>query len=162
MIRDPALQEELTAYLDGELTSDDRRRVEERLARDADYRTELQRMQRAWDLLDKLPRASVDDSFMRSTIEMVAIAAADEARTQALQIPRRRRLTIIAGAAAVLLAAGLGFGLGEQFGNRRETQLLKDLPVIENFELYRQAESVDFLRKLDDSNLFDEEASDAK
>src|SRR5690606_6889323 len=116
MIPDPALQEELTAYLDGELTSDDRRRVEERLARDADYRTELQRMQRAWDLLDKLPRATVDDSFMRTTIEMVAIAAADEARTQALEIPRRRRLTILAGVAAVLVAAGLGFGLGERFG----------------------------------------------
>ena len=54
-----SLHEELTSYLDGELDPQQVRRIEERLARDADYRAELQRMQRAWDLLDRLPRASV-------------------------------------------------------------------------------------------------------
>ena len=34
--------------------------------------------------------------------------------------------------------------------------------VIENFERYRYADSLDFLRKLEASKLFDEEASDGK
>lgn len=63
------LQEELTSYLDGELAADQVRKVEDRLARDAAYRAELQRLQRAWDLLDRLPRASLPESFSKSTLE---------------------------------------------------------------------------------------------
>ena len=162
MIRDESLQEELTAYLDGELTSDDRRRVEERLARDPEYRAELQRMQRAWDMLDKLPRATVDDSFARTTIEMVAVAAVDEARTQALVIPRKRRMRAVVGALSVGVAVLFGFMLGVKAWPQKNRQLLEDLPVIENLDQYRQADSIEFLRKLEASKLFDEEETDAK
>jgi anti-sigma factor RsiW len=162
MIRDEILQEELTAYLDGELSSEDRSRVEERLARDPAYRAELQRMQRAWDMLEKLPRATVDDSFARTTIEMVAIAAADEVRTQALEIPRRRRRNSLLGAGAIAAALAFGFILGVKIWPNRNRQLLEDLPVVENFERYRNVESLDFLRQLEASKLFDEEASDGK
>jgi anti-sigma factor RsiW len=162
MIRDEALQEELTAYLDGELASDERRRVEERLARDPEYRSELQRMQRAWDLLEKLPRATVDDSFARTTIEMVAVAAADEARTQAIDIPRRRRRMAIIGTLGITFAAILGFIIGVKAWPNKNRQLLRDLPVIENLDLYRQADSIEFLRKLDASKLFDSDASDGE
>ena len=162
MIRDETIQEELTAYLDGELESEHRRRVEERLARDPAYRTELQRMQRAWDMLDKLPKATVDDGFTRTTMEMVAVAAAEEAKTQALEVPRRRRRQALIGTAAVAGAAVLGFVIGIQAWPNKSRQLLRDLPVIENFERYRHADSLDFLRKLEASKLFDEEASDGK
>jgi anti-sigma factor RsiW len=162
MIRDESLQEELTAYLDGELTSDDRRRVEARLARDPEYRAELQRMQRAWDMLDKLPRATVDDSFARTTIEMVAVAAVDEARTQALVIPRKRRTRAVVGALSVGVAVLFGFMLGVKAWPQKNRQLLEDLPVIENLDQYRQADSIEFLRKLEASKLFDEEETDAK
>jgi anti-sigma factor RsiW len=162
MIRDESLQEELTAYLDGELTSEDRRRVEEKLARDPEYRGELQRMQRAWDMLDKLPRATVDDSFARTTIEMVAVVAVDEARTQALEIPRRRKRRAVFGGLAITSAVILGFMLGVKAGPQKNRQLLEDLPVIENLEQYRQADSIEFLRKLEAAKLFDEEAGDGK
>jgi anti-sigma factor RsiW len=162
MIHDDAIQEELTAYLDGELAAAARGRVEEKLARDPDYRAELQRMQRSWDLLEKLPRATADDSFTRSTIEMVAIAAAEEVKTQALAIPRRRRRRAIVGTLAIVVAAVLGFAIGVKAWPNKNRQLLRDLPVIENFERYRQADSIDFLRKLEASKLFDEEASDGK
>ena len=35
--------------------------------------------------------------------------------------------------------------------------LLRDLPVIENFDLYHQADDVEFLRQLDRAGLFAEE-----
>jgi hypothetical protein len=44
---------------------------------------------------------------------------------------------------------------------RPQEQLLRDLPVIENIELYRNADSVQFIRQLDESGLFDEEGEDA-
>lgn len=160
MISNESLQEELTAYLDGELASEQRRRVEDRLAREPEYRAELQRMQRAWDLLEKLPRATVDDSFARTTIEMVAVAAAEEARTQALAIPRQRRLRALVGTAAIAAATLLGFGVGVRAWPNKNRQLLRDLPVIENFERYRHVESMEFLQMLKDARLFDEEAAD--
>ena len=43
---DVELQEELTAYLDGELDPPQRRQVEERISSDARYRTELARLER--------------------------------------------------------------------------------------------------------------------
>lgn len=162
MIRDETILEELTAYLDGELDSEHRRRVEERLARDPEYRGELQRLQRAWDLLEKLPRSTVDDSFTRTTIEMVAVAAADEARTQALERPRRRRRQALWGGLGIACAACFGFVIGSRAWPNTNQQLLEDLPVIQNFDLYRQADSMEFLRKLAASKLFDEETSDVK
>ncbi len=160
MIRDETLQEELTAYLDGELESEHRCRVEERLARDPEFRVELQRMQRAWDLLDGLPRSTVDHSFTRTTIEMVTLAAVAEARTQSLEIPRRRRRQAILAALAIAGAALSGFAIGVTLWPNKNRQLLQDLPVIENFELYRHAESIDFLRKLEASKLLDTHGDD--
>ncbi len=40
-------------------------------------------------------------------------------------------------------------------------QLVRDLPVIEDIELYRVGESVEYMRQLDQSGLFDEEVEDA-
>jgi anti-sigma factor RsiW len=65
---DSSTREELVAYLDGELDAAARQSVEERLARDAEYRSHLQSLQQAWDLLDELPRSSASESFTRTTV----------------------------------------------------------------------------------------------
>jgi hypothetical protein len=41
--------------------------------------------------------------------------------------------------------------------DRPNRQLAEDLPIIENVELYRVADSIDFLRELDSASLFNEE-----
>ncbi|HEY2893747.1 MAG TPA: zf-HC2 domain-containing protein [Pirellulales bacterium] len=148
------VQEELSAYLDGELDAQSVREVELRLARDAAYRQELQRLERAWDMLDGLPRAAVGDSFTRTTIEMVAVAAADEVKSFQEQLPRRRRSrNAIAGGLAV--AAGVvGFALGLAWWPDPNRQLLDDLKVLQNFEYYYQADDFDFLKQLDRESLF--------
>jgi len=148
------VQEELSAYLDGELDAHSVREVELRLARDAAYRQELQRLERAWDMLDGLPRAAVGDSFTRTTIEMVAVAAADEVKSFQEQLPRQRRArNAIAGGLAI--AAGvIGFALGLLWWPDPNRQLLDDLKVLQNFEYYYQADDIDFLRQLDRESLF--------
>jgi hypothetical protein len=158
MSHDVATQEELTAYLDGELAPETRRLVEERLARDPEFRTQLYRLQHAWDLLDKLPRATVDDSFAKTTMELVAVAAEQEARTQALEIPRRRRRGAFLGVTCVAAAALAGLLFGLRPWSNANWQLLRDLPVLEDFDLYRQADSLEFIRQLQTSKFFDDEA----
>ena len=92
--------EKLVAYLDGELDAESSQQVERRLAEDPGYRHELKQMQRAWDLLDELPRAEVSETFTQTTVEMVALSAEHELKE--CQEPR-----------AAFRSPGLGGGGGE-------------------------------------------------
>jgi anti-sigma factor RsiW len=157
-----AVQEELVAYLDGELDAAARARVEERLATDEAYRLQLVRLEQAWDLLDALPRTDADARFTHSTVEMVALAAQKEVR-EAKQTQRQTNwLGWAATLAMVALAGLLGYRVVNRIASGPNDALVRDLPVIEKVELYRHVDSVDFLRQLDQSGLFaDEEAEDA-
>src|SRR5262245_52919254 len=98
--------EQLVAYLDGELSPDECRHVEERLAGDADYRARLRELDQAWEALDALPSKSAGDDFARTTIEMVTLAAKEEQKQRTIEtttaIRHRRRMVALAGGAAVL------------------------------------------------------------
>jgi anti-sigma factor RsiW len=154
------LYEELSAYLDGELDADGVRRVEERLARDPAFQAELRRLERAWGLLDRLPRASVDEDFTKTTIEMVALAASEEAEVALAQQPRRRRRQRLLGAGAMVLTGLIGFVIGTQLWPDPNRALLEDLPVVQKFELYYQADDIEFLRMLEERDLFVDEDAD--
>ncbi len=67
--------EQLVAYLDGELDPESSRHIEELLASDAQVRRRLQEMERTWDLLDDLDAAPAGNQLAQSTLEMVAVAA---------------------------------------------------------------------------------------
>ena len=154
------VHEELSAYLDGELDPQSVRQVEQRLARDATFRAELQRLERAWDLLDRLPRASVPDSFTKTTIEMVAVDAAKEVQAIEQDLPRRRRRGRIVGSAAMLAAVFVGFAIGHWAWPDPNRQLLEDLKVLQNFEYYYQADDIEFLQMLEREGLFAQEDAD--
>ncbi len=154
--------EQLVAYLDGELDAETSMQVERRLTEDGEYRRELQLLQRAWDMLDDLPRADVNETFTQTTVEMVALSAEEdltEAKGRWRQLDR-----VLWGAAGggLVIAATAGYFASTTFFARPNEQLVRDLPVIENVEQYEVADSVEFLRQLEDSGLFDEEASDER
>lgn len=150
------LRETLVAYLDRELDTESRRRVEEQLAADEQMRDELQRLQRVSDALDALPRAAVDDRFTQTTIEMVALAAEADLLSQTHELPRRRRRQWLWGAAGLLAASLLGF-MGSLFlAPDPNRTLARDLDVIENVDLYTEVGDLDYLRTLEQSGLFDE------
>jgi anti-sigma factor RsiW len=160
--QDDPIREELVAYLDGELDAEASERVDQRLRTDAQYQKKLQELQRAWDLLDELPRAYVSDSFTQSTVEMVALsAAADLQQTQALQKRQKATGAIVVGA-CIVVAAGLGYAIMAQRLDDPNQRLVRDLPVIENVHLYSVAESTDFLRELEKSGLFNEDSSNVQ
>lgn len=66
-----AIDEELTAYLDGELSAEESAALERRLVGDEYLRTRLASLRKSYDLLDELPETPHRKSFTQTTIEMV-------------------------------------------------------------------------------------------
>ena len=62
------IQQDLVAYLDGELDDEGARRVEGLLSSDADAREEMHKLEGTWDLLEELPREEVGQSFTHTTV----------------------------------------------------------------------------------------------
>jgi hypothetical protein len=65
------IDEELTAYLDGELSASNAADLERRLVDDLPLRNRLASLRKAYDLLDDLPETPHNRNFTQSTIEMV-------------------------------------------------------------------------------------------
>jgi anti-sigma factor RsiW len=156
--RNPPVWEELVAYLDGELEPARQLQVEQRLADDAAYRAEMIRLQRSWDLLDQLPRADTDEEFTKSTITMVAL------QTQTGSVAGRptsdRIVRWLKWGGGLAFGAAAGFLLVAIPTIRAHRSQLRDVPVIENLDMYRYADSVEFLRLLDQEGLFSDDDED--
>jgi len=157
-----SLEEQLVAYLDGELDDQSNRRVEELLATDPKARDTLERLEGTWDLLDSLDRAHVDEVFTKSTLEMVAVAASEDVEQEKAEAPRRRRRSWLAVSAGMLGACAAGFLAVWLFRANPNDQLLEELPVLERLDQYRQIDDVEFLELLlaSQEELFPEEGGD--
>ncbi|MGE0610676.1 MAG: anti-sigma factor [Pirellulales bacterium] len=155
----PELLDELSAYLDGELDAERSRAIEEMLARDPAVRAEVQRLERAWQLLEELPCEGVDESFTQSTVAMLAVAAEQDLAQQTQALPTLQRRRWLRAAIGLAAAAALGFACVQLAAPASNQQLLRDLTVIEQLDEYRQAGDIEFLRLLTDAEVFPEEAA---
>lgn len=155
------IDEELVAYLDGELDREASARVDRRLADDPQYRARLAQLQRAWDMLDTLQRTEADDSFTQSTVAMVALKAQEDVKADNSSVRKKRSLAWIGLAACVLAAAALGYSILHNRLSEPNRELVRDLPVIERVDEYRNVESVEFLQQLAREHLFAGEGEDA-
>src|SRR3972149_5979350 len=104
-----SLEEQLVAYLDGELDAQSSRQIEELLASDPEVRLKLQRLERTWELLDELETTPAGEKFTRTTLEMVALAAQEDVQKTLDEAPRRRRRRWLLGGVGLLAAGGGGF-----------------------------------------------------
>jgi len=140
--------DDLVAYLDGELSAEGCRRVERRLANDADYRRRLTELEQAWTALDALPPTVVNDDFARTTIEMVCVAAEHDSKQVSTALAaesRRGKKRWIGGAAAIALVA---FAATWAFAPSRDRKLVADLPVVAQLDVLTDVGDVEFLRGL--------------
>ncbi len=158
--RPQELENQLVAYLDGELDEDARRLIDRRLASEPELREALGRLERTWDLLDGLERSNVDDTFTQSTMEMVTQAATEDADRELDEAPRRRRRRWLIASTSILTAAAAGFLLTVVVRPKPNEELLEDLPVLENLDRYREIDDIDFLRLLAAEDLFPVEDND--
>lgn len=102
------IHEQLSAYLDGELDENQARRVEEAVRGDTRLALELSKLRAARDLLRRLPREEAGEDFTARVLEQA------ERRQLVATTPvhpvdgKRRPLRVLAAAAVLLVAAGVG------------------------------------------------------
>ncbi len=162
-----SLTAKLVAYLDGELPEAAARDVEQSLASDPDVRAEVEKLNRAWELLDLLPRPSASGEFSSRTLATVKavdvptdIASTDEP-VPTVMVQRQNELSstskqLIAWGLGLLLVALLSFFLGRQVQRSAPDPLLDDLPLIENLDLYQEIGDSEFLRGFHHKGPFDD------
>ncbi len=144
----PTLPEQLTAYLDGELDETTGRQVEELIAADPKARDQMQELDQVWGLLNELPRSEADEQFARTTVEMLAIRVGEDLvqrRSAARPIWWLKR---IGAGLALALAGFLGVVLVDKAVPRPDDALLRDLAVVENLDVYRNVDNIQYLRQL--------------
>lgn len=165
----PLSQEERTqliAYLDGELDGPAAAAMETKLNTDPRLRAEAATLRRTWELLDYLPRPEPTPTFTSRTLERVSAVRPWTSRLP-LHGHWRTGALGVSWAAAVLIAAAIGFKGGEVLHRRPpatpprqieiDPQLVRDLRVIENRRWYEHVDDINFLRALADPELFGEE-----
>jgi len=156
------LREELVAYLDGELDAEQSRRIEERAAVEPNARHMLEELDRTWHMLDELDSPPTSEDFTCTTLEMVALAAAEDVQEAKAQRPRRRLRAGLWAAGGLLGAAAAGFLIVTSLIPDPNAQLLQDLPILENYDQYREIGSIEFLRALNNAELFTKDADDGR
>lgn len=167
----PPLNEEdranLVAYLDGELDEGAARALEAKLSLDPEGRAEAEALRQAWELLDYLPRAGPSPAFTERTLDRVS-ALRPSAASVGRRTRWRRRARLLGWAAAVLLAAVVGYAgtglVAQRHWDRADQaaateQLVRDLGVIEHLRPYEQVDDISFLRELDHPDLFGDEST---
>ena len=149
-----SIDEEIVAYLDGELDADAEARIVRQLGEDAAYRARLAQLQQAWDLLDNLRGSEADDEFVQSTVAMVAVQAEAEAQTMRQRVVRRRSLAALAITGVTLASLAAGYAIFHYKLTEPDRKLVMDLPVIERIDELRNIENIEFLKQLEQENLF--------
>lgn len=145
---DERLSEELVAYLDGELSTSESESVEVRIGQDEHARSELQKFDRVWNALDGLERATVGDSFTKTTIEMAAVEARKQLAHETMMLPVRKRNRWIKIASLATVAALVGFAAIAALLPSPNRQLYANLPVIMELDAYSEVRDIEFLRLL--------------
>lgn len=154
------MDEQLVAYLDGELDHESSRQIEERLTSDSTLRDQLTRLERTWDALDQLEQVEADEGFTKTTIEMVALVAEEEREREEQQRPAKRRRQWMVGTMGLVSACLAGFVVAWSFWPDPNQELIDDLPVLQRFDEYEQIGDIEFLILLQESQLFPAEADD--
>jgi hypothetical protein len=107
------IDEQLTAYLDGELSAIESNQLEQKLVHDESLRLRLAELRRAYDLLDDLPETPHDQRFTQSTIEHVIQKVKESPALEdslAVAVPSKWRFVWQKYHWAILIAASLCFG----------------------------------------------------
>ncbi len=158
-------RENLTAYLDGELDEEATQALEAKLNLDPQARAEADALRQTWGLLDYLPRAEPSPSFTNRTLEKLSLQRKAPSTQLAVPPPRRWPWRAALGAAAVLVAAGLGLGLGHYLGRTgaddvaaADEPMIQHLRIAEKWRSYEHAEDLDFLRQLAQPDLFGDDS----
>lgn len=153
----PSFTEKLVAYLDGELPEGDARDVEQSLASDPAMRAEVEKLNRAWDMLDLLDRPNASGEFSSRTLATLKVSGAttalpneqSAAPTVAIAVTKPSRFGVpplVAWSAGLVAVTLLGFVVGRMTARPESDVWLDDLALIEQLDVYREIGDAQFLR----------------
>ncbi|CAN5372868.1 hypothetical protein BH11PLA2_BH11PLA2_33610 [soil metagenome] len=174
----PAPDEDLVAYLDGELDAEASQGVESELAHDVEARTKAEAYRKTYDLLDYLPKPEPSPTFASRTLTKIdpvpaagilppAVStgatfnfnnASSHSVPMAVSTPAHRGWTLALWTLAALFAAGVGyFGhllARPHLENRGSVQTSQQVRLLEHLPLYNGVDDLSFLQKLEEADLF--------
>ncbi len=138
--RDDATHELISAYLDGELSGDERSRVTQLLASSDEYRQTLEAMQSLAQGMQTLPAYRLDDQFAKRVLAAAGNASAstpgsDASAPQVAAASRRWHVgatAALTAAAVLLLAVFLGLPSGDSGNTARPVAAVDQNPVDQN------------------------------
>lgn len=161
---DEAPDEELVAYLDGELEDAAAREIEQKIANDPIARTKTQSLKKTYDLLDYLPRPEPSADFATKTVTQILPYSQPSTSHSSINesIPRPRiAWPWLSIAAAFSIVIGLAIGLITRTPSTKELPLTPDLlPLLSRLSFYNGVDDLEFLRKLDRPDLFGDDAEE--
>jgi hypothetical protein len=130
------IDEQLVAYLDGELDDVEREDLENQLVADDSLRLRLNELQSGWEMLDSLPPSNVTEDFARTTVEMVAATESRLMQTQSSGRPWNRLGWFAFVAAMATIFGGVGYSIPITLEKQRSLSELELLPLAEHLDAY--------------------------
>ncbi|MEM6979005.1 MAG: hypothetical protein AAF539_05000, partial [Planctomycetota bacterium] len=131
----------LVAYLDDELSPDDRRSLEARLIDDAALRDRMRQLQTSWDLLTELPSPTPNTKMVQSTMELVVAdltgqtqrerSTSKKSRLALPSSPLKRQVIWFVAAASAMALLAMGFA------HYRSVRQQRDFPIAMDLDAYR-------------------------
>lgn len=146
----------LVAYLDGELEDVPSQEIDRILARSEVARHEVEALSRAWEMLEILPRPKASNAFTERTMSTIRLAESPHGWTDhPLLVYVRRGAVAATWAAALGVSAIIGYLATTEWYPNPNRQLLEELPVVRHLDEYEEVGSMEFLKQLEASDLFD-------
>ncbi len=142
-------RDNLVAYLDGELEEDTTQYIDQVLAKSEVARHEVEALARTWELLDLLPKPNASENFTERTLTTLKVS---EVRTQITDQPWfvyvRKGAVAVVWIAVLAASASLGYMATSKWVPNPHEELLADLQLMKNLDVYLEADSMGFVNEL--------------
>ena len=150
-------RDDLVAYLDGELPDEKVRTIDQIIARSEVARHEVEALARTFELLDVLPTMRASEDFASRTLTSLKVMETPYVISDQWWYRYLARIVVLGLWVSAFLASGwLGFNITRQWIPDRNEEILRDMPLLENLNKYRNAGDLEFLMELKRSGVFEE------
>ncbi len=142
-------RDNLVAYLDGELEENTTQYIDQVLAKSEVARHEVEALARTWELLDLLPKPNATENFTERTLTTLKVS---EVRTQITDQPWfayvRKSAVAVVWVVVLAAAASVGYVATSRWVPNPHDELLTDLQLMKNLDVYLEADSMSFVNEL--------------
>jgi len=142
------MDEQLSAYLDGELSEDENRKLEEQIHNDPAIKHRFESLQENWLLLDQLSTKKANPEFAASTVEMVAIRSLETPKVDCTNFSWKTCPRWLLISVASVIAVAIGYFTTIALIADRNGSLLEHLVLLENIHKYQLVNDIKFVEQI--------------